>query len=351
MKKINNIQSLRGFAVLFVVFFHLFIVENKYSGFNTLLPTTLQFGAFGVDLFFVISGFVIVTVTRGKFQSVKQSLRFLYHRFTRIYPLYWIYSLLALAVFLVQPAWVNNSQGNQINILESFLLLPSNILPLVQVGWTLIHEVYFYLVYFLVFLFLPETLLVYAVGGWGLVIIMANLSIKVLNPYLSLIFSPLTIEFLSGCILAVMYYRKEESKFNTLTLLGVAVVTLILALVAYEYYRASTGQVAPLDWWRVLLYGLPAWIITYCLIYAERTGFVFHSYMTQIGDASYSIYLSHLFTINIVGRIWVNFSVDGLFDNVLVILITFTVVLLAGFWSYSLVEIKLLGLSRKLINL
>ncbi|HEY5728910.1 MAG TPA: acyltransferase [Anaerolineales bacterium] len=351
MKKINNIQSLRGFAVLFVVFFHLFIVENKYSGFDTLLPATLQFGTFGVDLFFVISGFVMVTVTRGKFQNIKQSLRFLYHRLTRIYPLYWIYTLMALAVFLVQPAWVNSSQGNQISILESFLLLPSNILPLVQVGWTLIHEVYFYLVYFLVFLLIPESLLVYAIGGWGLIVVMANIAIKVWNPYLSLIFSPLTIEFLSGCLLAVVYYRREGSKFNLLTLIGAAVLILILALVAYEYYRTSTGQVAPLDWWRVLLYGLPAWMITYCLLYAERTGFIFHPSIARIGDASYSIYLSHLFTINVVGRVWAIFSVDGWFDNIFFVLITFAVVLLAGFLSYSMVENKLLGLSRKLIDL
>ena len=350
MNKINNIQSLRGFAVLFVVFFHLYIVENKYSGFATLLPASFQFGTFGVDLFFVISGFVMVTVTRGRFQDGKQSLRFLYHRLTRIYPLYWVYTLMALAVFFVQPTWVNSSQGNQVSILESFLLLPSNILPLVQVGWTLIHEVYFYLVYFLILLLLPENLLMYAIGGWGLIIVIANLSIKIWNPYLNLIFHPLTIEFLSGCFLAVMYYRREGSIFNSGTLVSVAVGVLLLALVVYQYYRASTEQVAPLGWWRVLLYGFPAWIITYCLLYAERTGFVFHPYMTQVGNASYSIYLSHLFTINVVGRIWAFFSIDGLVDNVFFILITFTIVLLVGFLSYSLIETKLLGLSRKIIN-
>ena len=351
MKKINNIQSLRGNAVLFVVFFHLYIVENKYSGFGTILPETLQFGTFGVDLFFVISGFVMVTVTRGKFQNVKQSLRFLYHRLTRIYPLYWVYTFVALAVFLIQPTWVNSSQGNQVNILESFLLLPSNILPLVQVGWTLIHEVYFYLVYFLIFLLLPERLLTYAIGGWGLIIVIANLFINAWNPYLNLIFHPLTVEFLSGCLLAILYYRKDGSKFSARTLLSAAGVTSILALVAYEYYRTSTGEVAPLGWWRVFLYGLPAIIITACLIYAERTGFVFHSSLSRVGDASYSIYLSHLFTINVAGRIWAVFAVDGLLDNVLFILITFTVVLLVGFLSYSLIETKLLGLSRKIITL
>ena len=321
-------------------------MENKYSGFATLLPATFQFGTFGVDLFFVISGFVMVTVTRGKFQNMKQSMRFLYHRLTRIYPLYWIYTLMTLAVFLVQPTWVNSSQGNQVDLLESFLLLPSTILPLVQVGWTLIHEVYFYIVYFLIFLLLPESLLVYAIGGWGLIIIIANLSIKVWNPYLNLVFNPLTIEFLGGCLLALIYYRWKGSSFNKWLLLSVAVVTLILALVVYEYYRISTGQVAPLNWWRVLLYGLPGLIITFCLLYAERTGFIFHTHISQIGNASYSIYLSHLFTINVVGRVWAIFSVDGWIDNILFILVTFVLVLLVGFISYWLVERKLLEFSH-----
>ena len=348
MKKINNIQSLRGIAVLFVVFLHLFIVENKYSGFDTLLPDVFQFGNFGVDLFFVISGFVMVTVTQGKFQNVKQSLRFLYHRLTRIYPLYWVYTFIALAVFLIKPAWINSSQGNQVNILESFLLLPSNLLPLVQVGWTLIHEVYFYFVYFLIFLLLPEYLLVYAIGGWGVIVVMANMFVTTWNPYFNLIFHPLTIEFLSGCLLAVLYYKWEGSRFNKQTLIGMAIATLILALTVYEFYRTSTGQVAPLGWMRVMLYGLPAWIITYCLLYAERTGFVLHPYMAQVGDASYSIYLSHLFTINVVGRVWALISVDGYFDNILFIVVTLGIVLFVGFLSYWWVEKNLLKFSRKI---
>ena len=151
MIKIQNIQALRGIAVLSVVFFHLLTIEQKYGGSKTILPDLLQFGMFGVDLFFVISGFVMVTVTRGKFQILKQASRFIYHRAARIYPTYWVYSILVLIVFLLQPSWVNNSQGNQANILASFLLFPSQTLPLVMVGWTLIHEIYFYLVFILVY--------------------------------------------------------------------------------------------------------------------------------------------------------------------------------------------------------
>jgi exopolysaccharide production protein ExoZ len=96
LAKIQNIQALRGIAVLSVVFFHLLMIERKYGGSRTILPDLFQFGMFGVDLFFVISGFVMFTVSRGKFQIPKQTLRFIYHRMARIYPTYWVYSILVL---------------------------------------------------------------------------------------------------------------------------------------------------------------------------------------------------------------------------------------------------------------
>lgn len=334
--------------MLLVVFYHLFLVERKFSGFDTLLPDVLQFGMFGVDLFFVISGFVMVTVTRGKFQSSRQALLFLYNRVSRIYPLYWVYSTLALVVFFIQPSWVNSSQGNQVNIIESFLLLPSNLLPLVQVGWTLIHEMYFYIVYFFILLLLSENLLAFAVGGWGICLVIFNLSFASTNPIYNLIFNPLTFEFLGGCFLAIVYHSNWKNKMSGGLLLAVSAIALIFAVLSYLDYLSVTGA-PPGEWWRVLIYGLPALIIVSCLVYAEQKGFFIHSFISKIGDISYSIYLSHLFTINVIGRIWKLITVDQLYDNAIFVLFTLTAVILVGFLSYSLVENTLLKISRKLI--
>lgn len=75
MKRIQNIQGLRGVAVLFVVLFHLVPIEQKYGGSKAILPSLFHYGTFGVDLFFVISGFVMVAVTRGRFKQQKQALK------------------------------------------------------------------------------------------------------------------------------------------------------------------------------------------------------------------------------------------------------------------------------------
>ena len=71
MNKIQNIQALRGIAVLLVVVFHLTFIETKYGGPATLLPDFFTYGMSGVDMFFVISGFVMVAVTRGKFTDIR----------------------------------------------------------------------------------------------------------------------------------------------------------------------------------------------------------------------------------------------------------------------------------------
>ena len=103
MQKLESIQALRGIAVLAVVAFHAMTVEHRYGGGNQLLPDLLQLGQSGVDLFFVISGFVMVTVTRGRFAGRGQTGRFLWSRFSRIYPTYWFYYCLTAAVFLIRP--------------------------------------------------------------------------------------------------------------------------------------------------------------------------------------------------------------------------------------------------------
>ena len=127
-EKIQNIQGLRGVAVLLVVFSHMLRIEGKYAQFEYILPELFLIGMSGVDLFFLISGFVMVAVTQSSSQSKIQIQKFLYYRVTRIYPLYWFYSVLILGVYLLQPNLINSSQGNQVNILESLLLIPQNLL-------------------------------------------------------------------------------------------------------------------------------------------------------------------------------------------------------------------------------
>lgn len=335
MNKIQNIQALRGIAVLAVVLFHLMTIEQKYGGTQTILPDFFKFGMFGVDLFFVISGFVMIAVTRGKFQNLKQATRFIYHRASRIYPTYWFYSLLVLGVFLFKPTLVNSSQGNEVNILASFLLLPSEKLPLVMVGWTLIHEMYFYLIYFIFLLLITEKHLIKALVSWGVVIVAVNIYFELSSPIEKLIFHPLTIEFITGCFLGIYFFRATNiNKFRNILLFLAAFSVFIVSIYSHNLYQSYTGHTEPQNWWRVLIFGLPAITIVFCFLIAERNGFTIHSSIASIGDASYSIYLSHILTLSAAGRVWSEVSLDSVLDNLVILPALMILAIAVGMFSF-----------------
>ncbi|MEW6756106.1 MAG: acyltransferase family protein, partial [Candidatus Latescibacterota bacterium] len=98
---LDNVQALRGVAVLLVLLFHLHGLESGFVEGVRLLPDLCRAGRGGVDLFFVISGLVMVVSTRGRCGQPGEPRRFLLRRALRIYPVYWVYSLLTLSVYLL----------------------------------------------------------------------------------------------------------------------------------------------------------------------------------------------------------------------------------------------------------
>ncbi len=347
-RKILNIQGLRGIAVLLVVLFHLVTIEQKFGGSRTILPDFFQFGMFGVDLFFVISGFVMVTVTRGKFRRPCKALTFLYHRATRIYPLYWFYSLLVLAVYLYNPAMVNSSQGSQVNILASFLLLPQAKLPLLMVGWTLVHEMYFYLVFFLL-LFLPGKYLLPGLATWAVAILLFQSQAAASgSPPLVLVTHPLTLEFIGGCLVAMLTAREKSPPLHPGLALTAGLLILVGAVLLFMYHWQITGAMEPLGWNRILLLGLPALLLVYLAVKAEQQQLTLPGSLCRVGDFSYSIYLSHVLSLNLLGKIWALFAVDSIIDNILVLPFMVLAVIAVGAASYLTIERPMIILSRKL---
>jgi len=123
---------------------------------------------------------------------------------------------------------------------------------------------------------------------------------------------------------------------------------LIAALYGYHCYYNITGQIGPLGWWRILIFGIPTMFFVFCFTNAENIGYVIHSSLIKVGDASYSIYLSHIFTLSAVGRVWSMFSTNLAYDNVIMIPVLFVLVIMVGFISYFFVEKPLLKLCRRI---
>ncbi len=338
-RRIISIQVCRGLAALLVVAVHLHGIETKFC--NTNYTTLLEHGAIGVDLFFVISGIVISSVTIGKFGQPREAAHFLYHRLARIFPILWIYTTLALIAYRLQPTATTDFL-HPINILSSYLLLPSNQRLILLQAWTLTSELYFYLVFFLLLLFAPERLSRWFIALWGIAIVLIKLHVG-LSPYATVqtLLTPLALEFLAGCFIFHIYRRGRLHKTAGIVLILAAILWLT-AILAYSLH-AHSGQAAWIiadPWFRPLLYGTFAALFLLGAIELERSNLIrFFPLLKSIGDWSYSIYLSHILVLELIARI-----ISPLHPNIFVIaLISLPCVLAAGYLSYTFLERPILN--------
>jgi exopolysaccharide production protein ExoZ len=297
MSELRTIQAARAIAANLVIFSHLFLVQARYTA-GTVLPAFTLYGIAGVDLFFVISGFIMVAVA-GRDRG---PIEFLWRRVTRIYPTYWLVSLAVLATALIAPTLVNSSITTPISLWRSFLLIPDRTYPLLAVGWTLVYEMYFYLV-FTIFLALRISVFVGLVA-WGVLIFVITVAIPdqvAASPVLRVASSPLTAEFMMGAIVGMLWRRRFVSGAIAVGALGLAGLVLSIVYIAPMLSLAASPH---LDGWRVLIFGIPVTLIVYALTGLEQ---LYASgrpakLLVALGDWSYATYLIHVLIISAIGR-------------------------------------------------
>src|ERR1019366_2869669 len=143
---IHPIQYLRGIAALMVVWHH---GVGQLATLETYFP--FRFGTSGVDLFFVISGFIMVVTTAGRDVTPTE---FIARRFVRVVPLYWVLTLALAATALVAPSLFRSVTLTAVSLIQSLLFIPhfspshaGMIWPVLVPGWTLNYEMFFYVVF------------------------------------------------------------------------------------------------------------------------------------------------------------------------------------------------------------
>ena len=262
MQKLRSIQVLRGIAACAVVVLHAYPEPHAPTG-------NAGYGAAGVDLFFVISGFIMAQVAQERTPG-----QFLRDRLWRIYPLWWIAVLPWLFMVPRGPTFV----------MSSLSLWPiyagGYYVPVLKVGWTLSFELLFYL---------GMTLAIarraaIPLACYGLFLLGA---LTTASPLLHFIGSPMALEFLIGVMVARLPRR---AWLATLIPLG-------LALFAFSFpglgdVEASLGPQWALR--RAIEWGMPAALIVWGALSLEPwlRGRAF-DLPVAAGDASYSIYLFH----------------------------------------------------------
>ncbi|HTI80504.1 MAG TPA: acyltransferase, partial [Acetobacteraceae bacterium] len=282
--KFDGIQSLRFVAALLVVVTH----STFYAG-ERLDPSipTWNFGTVGVDIFFVISGFVMVISTKG-LEGAKDGWKYFgMRRLVRIVPMYWIATTIKLLTLLAVPSAILHAQLDPGKTVLSYLFLPSRnfegrVEPLLGVGWTLTFEMFFYLVFTIALLarakpiwFCAAVLSICALGnvfrpeGWVPALV-----------YLD----PILLYFLVGMV--VGQWTKDRSIRRLLVWMSyVIALWLVIPLADGEfsggdaYFLTRHISVAVLV---TVVVACEGWI----------TGHVPRP-VIYMGDASYSLYLFH----------------------------------------------------------
>lgn len=348
LARLDNIQALRGLAACLVMMSHLFIIEKKYSQ-DHILPEFLNFGMIGVDIFFVISGFIMVYVSH-KWQSsaARHIPEFLFSRISRIYPLYWMVSLPLLGLYILQPDLVfSASVWNEPHLLKSFFLWPDEAFPLLEIAWTLIHEMSFYLIFAVILIaqrhFRPILIMFWA----GCITAAGLMGMTPIGPVTMILSHPLTLEFCFGALLAYGLISKapDEKPRGGWVFIGFSVLIFCLSIFAYQ----SSGYNNPgMSWPRVASFGVSAGVLlmgAYILEYNKKTA---PKWSITLGNWSYALYLTHVLTLSLLGRIWSQFDQPGVWDNVLVLpAIILCTIIIAGF-THKIIEAPLMTAAKKM---
>lgn len=342
--KIENLQALRGVAALMVFVAHLAAAEGDYGSAPLLLPFALNLGQVGVDLFFVISGFVMVHVTMDGPRGRRAATRFIYNRGARIFPLYWV-ATSGLVALYAGKKFAFGEDTPLGDLVGSFLLLPTGELPLLAVGWTLTHELYFYAAFALFLLMAPGRLpmLLFA---WGLLVAAgAALTGADASPFVRLIFNPLTFEFLAGAAVALLVRRGVTGcAAASLALGGGAVLALAIGF-ARDLYPAALAD----HMQRVLIFGAPMAAIAYGAVALEAAPRprIAPRWLRQVGDASYALYLLHVPTFLVVGKAVTTILAPGAATNAVLIAAYAATGLAVAFLAHEFVEKPLLRMTRR----
>jgi exopolysaccharide production protein ExoZ len=294
-KTLFTVQALRAFAAASVVVHHILMVAVQRAGYQYNFPFT---AAAGVDLFFLISGFIMLYTHFDNFGEVRASSSFIRRRLIRIVPLYWIVTTGTVIILLIAPSAFSTLKLDWHSALFSYFFLLSkmpngDLNTIVVTGWSLCYEMYFYALLALL-LFLPRRVFLLAAGAIFALGLIIGVSPITVPPWTTAATNPLLLEFYAGTIIAHLFIRGYYLPP------AIAVIGIVISVAAI----VGLGTPAGGNWMRVLYWGVPSSIILLSAISLEKTGLRVPNLLIALGDSSYSLYLIHIFVVASLAKFW-----------------------------------------------
>ena len=338
VETVVTIQYLRGIAASLIVLHH----ALGFPAVRGWYP--VPFAEVGVDLFFVISGYIMWTTTAG---AARGPVGFWQARLVRIVPLYWVFTTLYVAMALALPGAVQSAALDFVLIVKSYLFIPAHnaahggIQPVYTLGWTLNFEMFFYLVFGLCLLIQPRPLrlcaIVIALGG----LVAAGARWPSSGAVWTTYTSPMMLEFLAGVLIGATAPAFKRAPPG----LGWALVALGLAwFVIATFGPAAVSRVAAFGGTAVLL--VIGALVLEALARQQPSRLAL-----LIGDASYSIYLAHPFPLRVL-QLATAGLIAGAGTTALALYVCLAVIvgIVGGVASWWLIERPALAVGRRLLR-
>jgi exopolysaccharide production protein ExoZ len=368
-----GLQYLRFIAALLVVLAHAWQMVPVVGTGGEFVGASFPGGASGVDMFFVISGFIMVHITTQRPVGPGQ---FMLDRVARISPPYWVITFLMAAVLIVAPNVFRSASFDMATLLTSLLFIPwpstavPGTAPLLQIGWTLNYEMFFYAIFALAMMVSRANRIAIAAG-----VILALVSMQLIwpndaNDFFQFYSSSIMIEFVFGMLIALLVNRsapRQEStsgssrasrykisaqifsaSFTSASRNARPALLTAAMMIALCFWAWSlTFDVGRLSQMRFIIWGLPAAMIVACIVAVDLRGVVpYNRLLLLLGNASYAIYLTHLFPLGALRKVWPMMPEFIRASDMLLLLFAVALALAVGIGFFLFVEKPLVKLAK-----
>lgn len=298
--------------------------------------SVFQFGHAGVDLFFVISGFIILFVHYDDIGRPERLSHYIGRRLTRIMPTYWV----ALAFTIVLSLGGGHNFPAISDLTWSASLLPSHNAPLLGVAWTLQFEIAFYTVFCL--LIINKTIGISLLSLWLGWIVLAKFQIFIWSWTPPSLYGFYNLEFFLGMMMA--YLLRNRSVLFPRLILTTGLVLLTVASIAED-----TNLIDGYADMSRLVYGTASALIVLGVAAAGRKGLIaIPSWLETLGTASYSIYLFQFVFIGLLWKAWLAAGLDGKLPHVAIFPVLAVAGVAGGMAMSRLIEYPVMRLVRRL---
>jgi len=343
-RKLEFLQALRGLAIMLVVLSHTrwFFLVTPYQG---LAEYLLHSGAAGVDVFFVISGFIMTYTTRGSDGSGNSVLRFYIRRFTKI----WIpYVVIGFITFAVAKGSGMFTAENAVWAAKSTLFIPPDVHSflylgggLTDVAWSLNYEAYFYLTFGLSMLFgrfrylalaLWSVLFLVAIPIWdqGHASLLTTARIDSGSAYLQMMTNPIIWEFLAGIVIGLIYCSPFTIRNAQVARVVAAAGLLGFVWCILEGRVVDNGLLGWGGWAIAMVGGL--------CIASKTIRIPVPQWLVWIGNISYALYLVHPLVNMVVNRLFVAYGLTPDIPTIGHIVLTTSISIIVAMVAHTVLD-------------